>query len=62
MRRLITYRHLNEYEHMSGMVRIISTDLRSAEIECDTYHQLKEELIRMKISENEIISIVKIVY
>ena len=62
MKRLITYRHLNEYEHHLAMVKIISADLRTAEIECDTYSQLERELTKLNISEKEIVSIVKMTY
>lgn len=62
MKRLITYRHLNEYEHPAAMVKVISADLRTAEIECNTYSQLEKELIRMNVSEKEIVSIVKMTY
>ena len=62
MKRLITYRHLNEYEHPAVMVKIISADLRTAEIECETYGELERELTRMNISIKEIVSIVKMVY
>ena len=62
MKRLITYRHLNEYVHPSVMVKVISADLRTAEIECNTYSQLEKELIKMNISEEEIVSIVKMTY
>lgn len=62
MKRLITYRHLNEYEHPAVMVKIISADLRTVEVECDTYGDLEKELIRQNISIKEIVSIVKMTY
>lgn len=62
MKRLITYRHLNEYRHPAVMVKVISADLRTAEIECNTYSQLEKELGKMNISEEEIVSIVKMTY
>ena len=62
MKRLITYRHLNEYEHPVAMVKIISADLRTVELECDTYSKLERELTRLHISEKEIVSIVKMTY
>lgn len=62
MKRLITYRHLNEYEHPAAMIKIISADLRTAEIECDTYIELEKELIKLNISIKEIVSIVKMTY
>ena len=62
MKRLITYRHLNEYRHPAVMVKVISADLRTVEIEWNIYSKLEEELRRLKISEEEIVSIVKMTY
>lgn len=62
MKRLITYRYLNEYEHPAAMVKVISADLRTVELECDTYSQLERELTRLHIDEKEIVFIVKMTY